>query len=456
MLVLEQRDTPGGKAAGIECEGFRLDPGPSIVILIRIYEELFRRAGRRMSDTLRFIRLDPFTRVYAEGEEVLDLPADREQCLRLLGDRSPADSLALRSLMDKLDRVAPLIDRSIFARPYHHAWQLFDPHLVRTALQFDVSKSYRQIVDDLFTWPLLRAFFYGFPSYGGQTYDAKAAGALLIPYLMLAEGVWYPEGGVAAIPRAFEQLARDLGVQFRYGAAVEGLRVVSGEVRGVRIAGGTHERADAVIANVDRFRVAEWLGRTIDLAPSFSYFTLHWGLRRDPGGLSHHTLLVPRSFERGFEQLYRDRRFPDEPIVYLNATHLVDPCTAPPGQANLFAVVTSPAIEQGFSWDEAETQGRIAVRRELARHGLDFSDKEIVFERVQTPRTFESRDGNYRGSLYGVDEKHRIWGLFPPRVIDEEIRNLFYCGGSVQPGAGMPMVTLSGKFAAELLDRQVR
>ena len=94
-------------------------------------------------------------------------------------------------------------------------------------MRFDVRKTYRELVDGMFRSPLLRAFFYGFPSYGGQTYDSKAPGALMIPYLMIQEGVYYPEGGVAAIPEAFERLARELGVEFQKGKAT-GLRRAGG------------------------------------------------------------------------------------------------------------------------------------------------------------------------------------------------------------------------------------
>ena len=95
---------------------------------------------------------------------------------------------------------------------------------------------------------------------------------------------------------------------------------------------------------------------------------------------------------------------------------------------------------------------RDLVAREIARFGWDVDAHGLDFERIQSPDVFAARDGNHGGSLYGADEAHRLFGgLFPLRCSDEEIKNLFYCGGSVQPGAGLPMVTLSGKFAADLV-----
>jgi phytoene desaturase len=351
--------------------------------------------------------------------------------------------------MDKLRVIIKPIDRSIFSHPYDRFWQLLDPNLMSMALRFDVRKSYRELVDSFFTSPLLKAFFYGFPSYGGQTYDSKAAGALLIPYLMLDEGVFYPEGGVSSIPAAFYKLAVELGVELRFGAKVRSLESDGRRVKSIILDSGERLEAETVISNVDRLTTRSWLGHTVDWKPSLSYFTVHWGIKKRLPGLSHHTLLVPDAFQSGFEQLYRDSVFPDKPIVYLNATAIEDDQVAPPGCENLFAVITSPAKESHLDWERDRDRYVTQTRQSICEFGFEWDDAEIEFERVQTPNYFEERHGNYLGSLYGPHERHRLFGILPLRNYDEDYPNLFYCGGSVQPGAGLPMVTLSGRFAAQ-------
>ncbi len=446
VLVLEQRDLPGGKAAQLSVGGHTLDPGPSIVILTEVYDQVFRDAGRRREDYLQFEPLDPFTRVYLEGEDApIDLPAGREACLARLAEVAPQDRDGVRDLLARLDRVAPGLERTVFSGPIDRPWQLADPRFLRVATQFDVRKTYKELVDGFVRSPLLRAFFYGFPSYSGQTYRSKAAGALLIPYFMLDRGVWWPVGGIGAIPRALHRLACELGVEFRFGAKVTGLRRARGRVTAVETEGGPVE-ADAVACNRDRVSVGAWLGRPLPIRSSSSYWTLHWGLRRRVPGLSHHTLLVPADFEEGFRELYDERRPPARPVVYLNDTS--DRGMAPPGETNLFAVLTVPGMEPGLDWDAEGDRLRRATLSALCRAGLEFDEADILFERRQDPGTFAERDGNHLGSLYGPDEEERLWGLLPLRVRDEEVGNLFYVGGSVQPGAGLPMVTLSGRFAA--------
>ncbi len=452
VLVLERQDQIGGKAQAIETHGYSLDPGPSIIILPRLYEAVFRRANRKMEDYLQFQRLDPFTRVYFEGSEPFDLPDGETGCLEALRRVAPQDVPSIQKLLATLDRVSGLIDRTIFDRPFDKPWQLAHPDLTRFALSFDVRASFRELVDRWFQSPVLRAFFYGFPSYSGQSYRAKSPSGLLIPYYMIREGVWYPKGGVRSIPRAFAQLAAELGVELRTGAAVVAFESRNGRIDAVRLQTGERIECDAVISNQDRLTTRRMLGEKLSPPPSYSYFTVHWGIRRRLPGLSHHTLLVPRDYEKGFEALYDRRVFPDPPIVYLNATHEIDPSVAPEGCSNLFAVVTCPAIEDHLDWNTEAAKGRDRVLASLRSFGWELDPGEIDFERIQTPLLFESRDGSYRGSLYGPDEKFRLWGgILPLSVRDPEYPNLTYAGGSVQPGSGLPMTTFSGKFAADAL-----
>lgn len=454
-VTVVEKGKIGGKAAGIERDGYRLDPGPSIVILPKIYRAVFERANRSMEDYLQFDRLDPISRVFFADDPPLDLPADRAACSGLVANLDRQDGESFRALLARLDKAAPHIEQSIFSHPYHHALQLLDPHLFAVARGFDPRLTYRQAVDRMFRSPLLRAFFYGFPSYGGQSYNSKGAGSLMIPYYMLESGVYHPKGGVAAIPSAFERLAKELGVRFFLRESVQSLTRAG---KRIRIELESHRlEADYVISNIDRLTTERMLGRAVVGRPSYSYFTVHWGLRAETPALSHHNLIIPAEFEQGFNQLYNGRSVPEAPIVYVNATSAIDPDAAPRGHSNLLAVVTVPASEAHLDWKSEGVKLKAAVVKALESVGVDLKPADLDFERIQDPCYFESEHGNYKGALYGLDEKERPFGgLFPLKCSDPEFGNLFYCGGSVQPGAGLPMTTLSGKFAADLMARAAR
>jgi diapolycopene oxygenase len=452
-VTLLEQNALGGKAAQIEVSGFRLDPGPSIIILPEIYRNLFRRCGRDPDDYIKFRRLDPITRVFQEGTSGwLDIPAQLSEALSLAKTISSKDAESLKSLCDLMGRIEPHLYKSVFRRPVHSPLQLLSPDLIAMGRHFAGSGTYKEYVDRNFESPFFRAFFYGFPAYSGQSYHTRSMSGLLIPYFMLVGGVYYPEGGVAAIPKALERLARELGVVFRVGERVRSISSSGTRISALETDNGEKVVADHYVSNVDRISTQALLGRQTSAHPSFSYFTVHWGLRRQLPNLAHHMLLIPKNFEAGFDALYRDRKFPDPPIVYLNVTSDSDNTVAPPGCTNLFAVVTSPACEPDIDWSAETIKARQAVQSMLSRFGLSFSPEDIVFERIQTPVYFQSEHANFKGSLYGPDETERLFGgLFPLKCKDDWFRNLFYAGGSVQPGAGLPMVTLSGKFVADLI-----
>lgn len=444
VLIIEQSDRCGGKAAGIEIEGFHLDPGPSIIILPDIYRDVFRRAGRDPDAYLRFSRLDVLSRVYFDGQPPLNLLGNLEACLALLREIAPQDVPAFRRLFEKLDRSVSSLEAAVFERPILRAADLARPGLLKFGLRFQPLRDYRSLIDSWFSSPLLRAFFYGFPSYSGLSYNDPAPGALLIPYYMLRDGVFFPEGGVRAIPRAFERLARELGVEFRMQTSFR--RFVDETT--IETADGEILEADVVVCNLDKLTAA---GESA-LEPSLSYFTLHYGIKQPIEGLEHHTLLIPKTFAEGFEALYAGR-FPDPPIIYLNATQALDPEAAPPGHTNLFAVATVPSRGPDLDWAGSRAAYRGKLRGVMAQFGFDWKPGDEAFERVQDPDYFEATHGNYRGSLYGPIPKQRAFGLFPLKNWDPAHPLRAYCGGAVQPGAGLPMVTLSGKFAVDALAR---
>lgn len=453
VLVLEQHATPGGKAAGISIKGYELDPGPSIIILPRVYEAVFHAAGHKMSDYLVFDRLDTITRVFYGSEGPVDLPADEAACLDVVRQIDKSDAESLARLLDRIEGVAPLLERTVFAKPYLAVSDLASLDLMRFGLALNPFRGFKAQVDSMFRSHLARAFFYGFPSYGGQSYRANAPGGFLIPFFMLRDGVFFPRGGVRAIPQALHRLAEELGVSFRFEAEVTGFETSDTRITAVQLRDGERVAADAVISNVDRYHVSSWLGRQETRAPSYSYFTVHRGVHQELPLLKHHTLFVPESFEDAFADLYNHGRFPREPIVYVNATKALDPKAAPDGSENVFCVVTSPACVPGVDWSRESAAYVARIDRVLSQFGVTWEPHQVDFVRIQNPPYFEKTHGSYGGSLYGLDEKFRQWGMFPAGNRDATVTNLFYCGGSVQPGAGLPMVTLSGKFAADMIGR---
>lgn len=455
VTLLEQRDTLGGKAAQKQLDGFTLDPGPSIIILPKLYDQVFLDAGKNPRDYLDFERLDPVTRLFAWDREAIDIPSSVEDCHELIRQIAPADEAGFRELIEKGERLAAHVEKTVFAGPIESPAKFLNPRFLQMGMLFGPRASYKEIVDKLFNSELLRSFFYGFPTYSGNTYHAKAIGALLIPYYLLSEGVFYPKGGVGAIPQAFERLAREVGVQIKTGTRVTGVGTDGKNVTSILTGSGDKTKCDAVISNIDRFTVGtKYLARSVLEPPSYSYFTMAWHVPSESNPYAHHNLIIPQEFRESYKSLYDDFAPATDPLVYVNSPTVTDPNVAPCGRSLQFAVVTVPANTRQNPWAALEeTYPRNVMRMLRSVPNGDGIENETLLD-IQSPLVFEQRDGSFKGSLYGLTEKKRHYGILPSTNRDPILKNLFYCGGSVQPGAGLPMVTLSGKFAANLLPRR--
>lgn len=454
--VFDQQPEVGGKAAAVREAGFTFDPGPSIVILPRVYEALLSKVGETPADWLRFKRLDPITRLIFEGSEPVDLPSDEGKLFALADDLFPGDAEEVRRLVDGIRPLAPLGEEIFFERTVQSPWQLLNPKMLAFGKTLDVRHSFKEQVDARFKSPVLRALFYGFPSYSGLTYRSKSAAPWFIPYYMIAEGVYFPEGGIHRIPGVLEAVAKKLGVVFHLNTKVRAFTRERNRIIGLDAEGASGQRFDAVVAAVDRLTIGEMLGRTETRAPSLSYSTVQLGLRLPKSGLPCHTLLIDKDFDEGYSSLYETETAANWKVTYVNAPDGEDASLSPEGCSQLFLVASSPADNGKVDWKAETSSWRERLKPKLACLGIEFDDGDILVERTQTPPDFEARDGNYRGSLFGLREEHRSMFGLPMNNRDPEFKNLFYCGASVQPGAGMPMACLSGSAAARLLTQYLR
>lgn len=453
VTVYEKSDRAGGKATQLQIDGYSCDIGPSIVILNWIYDELFAAAGRNASDYLTFDRIPTVTRIFVEGAEPFDLKVDDDEGFERLRKESPRDAQALADLLQRLDGVASGIEKLIFKRPVRTQLDFFKLDFARFAMAGGGMKPFKSAVDQLFETDIMRGLFYGFPSYNGVSYMIPNPGAFLIPYYMLRHGVSWPRGGIGSIPKAVLALALELGVSVVYSKAASGLVQHSDGSLEVRFEDGDSQAYDAVISNVDRLTVEGWQRRTIEATPSLSYLAVNVGVARKVARLEHHNVFLPRKYGEFYDALYRRREFSDDPVFYVHAPSVSDPTVAPIGCENLFYVQSTPACEGGIDWQAVLDRALSLVASRLNRYGLGVSESDCTVLHAQTPLEFAKNHGNWSGGLFGPGEKGRLWGFMPLRCRDEKIPNLYYCGASVQPGAGMPMVILSGKFAASYLPK---
>jgi phytoene desaturase len=464
VRVFERAATVGGKLGRYERRTgvgtFRFDTGPSLLTLPGVFEDLFAATGG--PGGLAPVRLDPIVRHGFPGGAVLDSCADPEEfAARIAAALGPDAARDWRGLWRRAERV------------WHASWR----HVLRTgASPADLARlawratdlaavapgrTLRGLGRAHLRDPRLRMLLDRYATYAGADPRRAPAALVAVPYAELAFGGWYLPGGLGTLADALLSRCLDLGVVVETGTAVARVEAAGGRVHGVRLAGGARVAADVVVANADALAVHRDLlpapGRLAGLADrSLAGFVLLLGVRGSTGGVprAHHTVLFPGDYDAEFDAVFGDpgrgvpaRPVPD-PAVFVTVAD--DPAARPDGHEAWFVLVNAPPHGTGrgaVDWRRPGLADAYADRvlAVLAERGADVRDR-LLFRETRTPADLADATGAPGGAIYGT-ASHGLRALARP-ANRAPARGLFLVGGSVRPGGGLPMVTLSAEIVA--------
>jgi phytoene desaturase len=278
----------------------------------------------------------------------------------------------------------------------------------------------------------------------------------LIPHLEQNQGTYYPHGGMINIPKALVALAEKKGVRFVLNSHVEKIVTAQGKATGI-IANGSFVPADMVISNVDAYFAykkllsdEEGARKILRNERSSSALIFYWGIKREFPELHLHNILFSASYEKEFDGLFKEKKFHEDPTVYINITSKMEMGHAPAGSENWFVMVNAPAME-GADWEMETAKVRKNVLMKLSRMlGADI-EKEIQVEAILTPGGIQARTDSYLGSLYGTSSNSK-WAAFLRHAnFTSKTSGLYFTGGSVHPGGGIPLCLKSAAIVSDLI-----
>jgi diapolycopene oxygenase len=472
VIVLERQAELGGKASERSEGGYRWDEGPSIVVMPWVYRTLFEASGLDPDRYLKMDRLDPAFRIVLSDGRTLDIPSDPAGLRDAFAAIEPADGPNLDKFLEKMDRFARLIAHSYCDRMLENWGQVMLSPLMVSAALISPAKAYAKEIDEQFKSPAIRELLYGFPTYSGFDPQKAPASLAIIPWTIIREGVWYPsQGGIAAIPRSIGAACRDVGVDIHTGVEVEAIELDSrGNVSGVSTTAGPIPTR-VVVSNADYIHTFRLLRggkgfsnevtnlRKGKAEPSTSFFTIQLACNRSWDALAHHILVLTKGSGRVYDELFVRGQYPSDPPIYVNATCVTDPADAPPGCSNPFIVIGAPPIKPGqerIRDSDFENRHADKLIARLEQAGLPGLAGATVSRKITAPIDWQDRFTAFLGSIYGLGNKHNVLGgSFRPLNFQKDVPGLYFVGGGVQPGAGMPMVVQSGKITAERIARDM-
>ncbi len=467
-LVLEQSGSIGGCCSTYQREGYRFDVGATILEIIKPFEVLFQKLGTSLREEVELEPCDPVYGVIFPDGSRLTYPASVEAKAEVISRLSPQDGRAWLEYARYIGDFMRTAVEGLFLSPVNGMLDmarvfLKDPHLLRFFPLF--GRSFEDV---------LRRFFKDERVLDSLSYPGKFCGlppALapgIFAFLSYAEheGMYFPRGGMIALPEAMRRCGERFGMEVRLKHRVKKVVVRGRRVEGVMLEDGTEITAGVVVSNVNAKvlyldMVGEehlpWLPRLgiRSYRLSASAPMINVGLDRRPPLDAHHTLIT-ESMDKMNEYWFGDMRrglLPRGTFGLVCFPTFSDPSMAPEGYHVLNIVQSGPYRLKEMDWDrDKKAYGERQLERLSERAIPGLADHVKVMD-VLTPRDYERRLLLPEGAILGVDMDLPSSTVFRPAARSRSIKGLYLCGASTHPGGGLPSVVASGIIAAGLVDR---
>lgn len=465
VTICEAGPTFGGKMNTWNAGGFRFDTGPSLITMPWIFAELFAALGSRMEDHLELVRLDPIAAYsYDDGTQFIHSTAmpDWLPTIRNLEPRDVDGFLRFMELGARLYEISrdTFLRRTPFAPPRLHEL----PALKHLPLRYAWG-NYHRAVAAHFHSPHLQMMFDRYPTYTGSSPYSSPATLVLIPFIEYAFGGWYIKGGLYRLIETLLEFARCLRLTLLTKSEVKKITIADGRVSGVHLTDGTRLSADVVVMNGDASNVPGMIANGNGQRPaptlplqdrSMSGLVFLFGLSRSLPQLHHQQVFFSADYENEFAQIWQERRFPDDPTVYVNIPSRTDRSLVPGAGEVLFVMANAPA-NHAIEWHEEDiSEARRRVLQRLQRGGFPDIENDIVVSDVFTPGRIASRYLMPGGAIYGTHSHGWQKAFLRPPNKDRRYQGLYYVGGSTHPGGGMPIVLSSAQIVTDLISRYER
>jgi phytoene desaturase len=461
VTILEKLPLPGGRSNVIMEEGYRVDTGPTILVMKGAIEETYRSIGRNINERLEFVQLDPNYRVYFHDDTYLDLysnmaqlaqevekldPGAAERLFRFIGEGAKKYELGMEFVDRNYDRITELTNFQSLKR------------LVSTSAHQNL---YQQ-VSNIFQHndKLAKTFSFHSMFLGLSPFDALAMYSL-ITYADLALGMWFPKGGVYSIIEDMVSLTEEMGVEIRTNSPVAEIDVENGRVNGVYLNSGEYVQADLVVSNADLPYTYRNLvngnerkdysdQRLERMSYACSGYILYLGVNQIYPHVRHQSLYFAEDYKANLDSIFKTKTLPEDPSFHLSIPTVTDPSLAPEGHSLIYVLAPMPNLTGDIDWDKAAPIVREKLLEQLERIIDPQIRSHIAWERDYRPTDWQNDIHAEHGTAFG-SLSHGFFqsSYFRPHNKSKHIDGLYFVGQSTYPGIGMPMVHISSKLVTE-------
>ncbi|GAA0599127.1 phytoene desaturase family protein [Virgibacillus siamensis] len=467
VRVIEKEHLPGGKMHRIEQDGYQFDLGPTLVMMPELYKEVFELCGRDPDDYIPMQKLDPMYRVYFhdDTEHPYDISSDLTTLIKTIEQISEEDAEGFLDYLQEIYKRFTIAKKYFIQRPFRSRADFFTPFMLKQAMKLKTLDSADHFISKYIKHERLKqmisfqTLYIGVSPYNGPSLYT------MIPMIEFLYGVWFIKGGMHTMAKAMEKLFLELGGDIQYNTNVKEITIENGEATGIR-ANGEKEEADFIMCNADfpfamkhlvkkKEAKGKYTDKKIDnMKYSCSCFLLYLGMNRKYEEIEHvHNFVFNEELDKNLNDIFAGNKL-ETGSFYIYIASKMDPSMAPKGKDGIYILLpVSDLSTAKYEWNEETIHYyRNYILDSMKRiKGFEKVDQEIVTETCMTPKDFESKFNAYNGACFGLQPTLSQSNHLRPQSKATHCKKLYFTGSSTHPGAGVPIVLLSAKIAAQEL-----
>jgi phytoene desaturase len=459
VQVLEKNPYPGGKLTQLSGKGFRFDAGPSLFTMPNLVTELFEISGKKAADYFNYDQLQVLCNYFYEDGTRISASADISTFANEIEKKTTDSAEKVKKHLRKSKFIYGVTKEQFLEKSLHKIESFLSLSTLVSLVKLpflNIFRSMNQVNEKMFDDSRTIRLFNRYATYNGSN-PYKAPGILnIIPHLEFGLGAYLPRGGMHEITNSLVKLAKEIGVEFHFNQEVTSIETLSNLVKSVTTVTSNFS-ADTIICNADIHTVYEKLLpsskklKEVDKQErSSSALIFYWGIDKEFPELDVHNILFSEDYKTEFDHIFESKTICEDPTVYINITSKHIKKDAPKGKENWFVMINVPSV-YGQDWDSMVANARKNILRKISKNLGEDIEKLIVFEDQLTPQLIQDKTYSFKGSLYGTSSNSRFAAFFRHKNFSSQYKNLYFCGGSVHPGGGIPLALSSAKIIEQLI-----
>lgn len=456
VLLLEKNAYPGGKIYKKEGIGYSWDTGPSLFTLPQLVDELYELFGKKASDYYQYNRQEEACRYFFEDKTNVTFYTNINRLKKELSEKLAINGDLVQSYLERSAEKYNSIGSVFLETPIHKLRALpvlklarIFPQLMRTNLLGSLHQLNKRALKD----EKIVQIFDRYATYNGSN-PFKASGILsMIPHLEQNIGTFFPKKGMQSIVSGLYELAKEEGVNFKFNQDI-----VDCKYDGTHYTITTTEslQAKQLVCAIDHLNFYKNIIKDKALFEKYrkqerssSAIVFYWGIKKEFPSLGLHNIFFSNKYEEEFELIFDKKEIPFEGTVYVHISSKVNKDSAPDGCENWFVMLNTPA---GITIS-LEVQNRIkkAILHKLERQLETTIENHIETEKVWTPEGISLDTGAFEGALYGAASNKKLSAIERHPNFSRKYKHLYFCGGTVHPGGGIPLALQSSKIIDNLI-----